>query len=396
MSQALRVLLISPLPTRDPNNGDVTYTEQLLAHPPEGIEYVTYEDALREGSLVELFRRDAHESVPRALMRHTDRLGFVREATVNKARRQGLIFREPFRHFDLHRSAFDLVHTHVYSVRLRPQGVPLVVSNSVPLHARYVDGLRQGRAKVRVLRRLDTWLAARTGVTHAAYEHRGAALVICFSNYLREWFVSAGGDPDRYVVVPPGICSTKIQPRSVPGQAFTLGFIGDWDSKGGDTVLAAHRLLRQRGLDVRLVVVGSEARIDGMEMAQLNVTWLPRLPRERLLREVVPALSVFAYPSRFDGLPLTLLEVMGAGVPVIVSDYGALPEIVNYGQAGIVVARNRAELVAEQVERLVDSSLRERFGQAARARVVSRYDIGHTAAALGHAYRTAHQHENAL
>ena len=53
----LRVLLISPVASLDPGSGDVTYTEQLLASPPPGVSYTTYDEALTAGALVEVGAR---------------------------------------------------------------------------------------------------------------------------------------------------------------------------------------------------------------------------------------------------------------------------------------------------------------------------------------------------
>lgn len=47
MTGPLRVLLLSPVRALDPQNGDVTYPEQLLASPPDGVVYTTYAEALR-------------------------------------------------------------------------------------------------------------------------------------------------------------------------------------------------------------------------------------------------------------------------------------------------------------------------------------------------------------
>ena len=108
-----------------------------------------------------------------------------------------------------------------------------------------------------------------------------------------------------------------------------------------------------------------------------------------LIDQVLPQFSVFAYPSRFDGLPLTLLEVMALGIPVIVSDYGALPEIVDHGRAGKVATLGMPGALLEALRQVVDQGERERLGAAARARVEERYSLRTTSAALGAVYRDA-------
>lgn len=385
------MLLLSPVAGRDPDNGDVTYTEQLLARPPDGVEYVGYPEALRNGTLVEHARRRPGEGTMAALRREGPAM--VREAMINQARSQGLLFRERFRHFSVAAGAFDVVHAHVFSVGMRgATRVPLVISNSVRLEELYRDGFGVPTARVDRLRRLDIGLARATGVTHSAYGHAGAARVVCFSEHLRQVFLGEGpAAPERYVVVPPGVDPGPAPTPASRAEPFHLGFIGDWHAKGGDLVLEAHRQLRAEGWPARLTVVGGKPRLGPEESARLQITWLPRLPRGRLLGEVVPSLSAFAYPSRFDGLPLTLLEVMAQGVPVIVSNYGALPEVVAHGRAGIVIEGGNVQRLVAALQGLQDRSARVRLGTAARERVLSSYDISAVGASLASIYVAAHE-----
>src|SRR3954466_6839957 len=102
----MRVLLISFLPGIDPACGDVTYTQTLLARPPDGVEYETYADALERGTLVEHGRRGALGGGARA-----DRGGGARgggepvltlgNKAVNVLRKRRVLFWEPFRFFSI-------------------------------------------------------------------------------------------------------------------------------------------------------------------------------------------------------------------------------------------------------------------------------------------------------
>jgi len=380
---ARRVLLLSPLPGLDPPNGDVTYTQHLLDEPPKGVEYITYDQALADGSLIELYRRASA------------RLGlvgtgtFAREIAVNRLRRTDLMFSEPFRHFRVQERCFDVIHSHVFSIGLGETTTPLVVSNSVPIDALYLNGFGESPARVRVQRWLDRRLAASTGVSHSSFGQAGAVRVICFSAHLRDYFVRNGGDPRRYVVVPPSVQTTSRHSIRPLGRPPTLGFIGQFEAKGGQTVLDAYRMLRRQGLELSLTIVGSEPRLSAPELRDLDITWLPRLPRQVLLADIIPSFTVFAYPSLFDGLPLTLLEVMAAGVPTVVSDYGALPEVVDFGSAGRVVGRGDAVGLASYVKELLDSATAETVGRAGRKRVLEHYSPEANRENLGHVYADA-------
>jgi glycosyltransferase involved in cell wall biosynthesis len=92
-----------------------------------------------------------------------------------------------------------------------------------------------------------------------------------------------------------------------------------------------------------------------------------------MLEEFLPSCEVFAYPSRFDGLPLTLLEALGSGVPAVVSDFFALPEVVADGESGRVVPRDDPDALADAVVGLLEPTVHERAATAARARYDARY-----------------------
>ena len=78
--------------------------------------------------------------------------------------------------------------------------------------------------------------------------------------------------------------------------------------------------------------------------------------------------SIFALPSRFEGMPNALLEAMAAGLPSVVSDASPGPlEMVRDGRQGLVVATGDDAAFAAALERLMqDADLRQRCGDSAR------------------------------
>ena len=64
--------------------------------------------------------------------------------------------------------------------------------------------------------------------------------------------------------------------------------------------------------------------------------------------------DVFAYPTEFDGLPLTALEVMARGIPIATSDYQAMPEVIGHGRAGTVTPQRDTDALALALLRLLD------------------------------------------
>ena len=332
---AVRVLLLSPLRRLDPPNGDVTYTEQLLSSPPSGVEYVDYQTALKEGTLLPRGdRAEVRAALGPLKLAPTSRAGAAK--IVNAARRRELLFREPFRFFTVRRGAFDLVHTHVFSVGYRGDWPPIVVSNSVAIEALYRDGLSWSKARVRWASGVDRSLAEILDVDHSSYRKSSAARFIAFTQHLKEWWVDQGVIRSEEIDVVP--CTVEPQPmRALKATPRVIGFFaGAPMVKGFDRALKVYQRVRQDRKDVELWAIGSEDVASRKEAASApGVRWVGRRPRAALLQHVLPQVDVLLHPTRFDGLPLSVLEAMSVGVPVVSSDYGALPEVV--GEAGRAV-----------------------------------------------------------
>jgi glycosyltransferase involved in cell wall biosynthesis len=85
---------------------------------------------------------------------------------------------------------------------------------------------------------------------------------------------------------------------------------------------------------------------------------------------LVAAFNVFALPSRYEGLPLALLEAMGAGLPVVASDLPETREVVRPGRDGLLVPCGSSSHLAEALRHLLDSpETAATMGESGRERV---------------------------
>ena len=371
-ARPLRVLLLSPLPGVDPFMGDVVYSQALLDRPPPGVTYVRYDDALASGELVEHGRRGALDAVTGAGARVAAFGRLLRDHAINDIRRTGVLFREPFRTLEI-RGRFDLVHCHIFSVRWLGRPTPVLVSNASPLTELYLRARGWSTGRVRRADAADRLLARMLGVAHIEHGLADADRVVAFTHTLGDWYVARGVPRHRVGVVPcfpTGLPDGPVA-EPVPGR---IGFVaGDVLAKGGDTVLRAMDRIRSARPDAQLWMAGGElppGTVGG------DAPWLTRagyLSRQDLLTDFLPSCQVFAYPSRFDGLPLTLLEALAAGVPTVVSDYFALPEVVGDGEAGRVVPVDDPDALAAAVVALLEPGANERAGRAARERYRTTY-----------------------
>lgn len=150
--------------------------------------------------------------------------------------------------------------------------------------------------------------------------------------------------------------------------------------KGIVYLLRAVQLLREE-MDVKLTIVDkglpdnkytpalvSRYGLDG------SVTFTGRLSVEELVRHYSRA-EVAAVPSLYEGFGLPAAEAMSCGVPVVSTNAGALPEVVEDGRGGILVQPRDSRALAAAIRRLLtDEELRTEMGREGRRMVKERFD----------------------
>ncbi len=166
----------------------------------------------------------------------------------------------------------------------------------------------------------------------------------------------------------------------VPDHRFLVGWIGRMTGvKRGADVLRAFRLLRDQGVDATLCMVG-----DGPEREQLEALASDlRLMHDCLFagyqEDVGPffaAFDAFVLPSANEGTPVTAIESLASGCPVVATRVGGVPDVVEEGVDGFLVEPGDLGAIADRLGRLAaDPELRARMGAAGRERVLPRYAV---------------------
>jgi glycosyltransferase involved in cell wall biosynthesis len=149
------------------------------------------------------------------------------------------------------------------------------------------------------------------------------------------------------------------------------------EQKGHRELIAAAPIVLEQHPDVRFVVAG-----DGELREELEELARPFGDRFELLgeRDDVPDLlasfDVFAFPSRFEGLCLAVIEAQAAGVPVVATPVGGIRETVVDGDTGrLVPLRDVDALAAAIVDVLDEPEAAHRMAETARARVLERFAV---------------------
>jgi glycosyltransferase involved in cell wall biosynthesis len=163
--------------------------------------------------------------------------------------------------------------------------------------------------------------------------------------------------------------------------------------KGIRFLIEAVAQLKPRFPDIKLVLAG-----DGFERPALvalaeqlgigeDVTFLGWVPNA-MLPPYYRAAAVSAIPSLEEGFGIPAAEAMGCEVPVVATDAGGLPEVVEHGVTGLVVPRADSAALAGAIGSLLeDAALRRRMGRAGRERALRLFDWDRTAEQLEQVYR---------
>lgn len=267
----------------------------------------------------------------------------------------------------------DIVHSQSWSgvdtalAKLMTPGVKLVHSE----HGRNYPHWR----KQPLMRRL-----ARRGV------YQLADAVFAISAEVRDFYAGQTGFPaGRMKVIHNGIDVRRIDEADASGireelgiapDDFVFGTVARLDlTKDTITLMRAFAAvtLPRRDPKLKLLIVG-----DGEERSRLE-EFVKMLSLNRAviftgMRRDVPqllkAMDVFTLSSVSEGMPLTVLEAMAAQLPVVATEVGALPELVEEGKTGFLVPIRHAVAMADKLEEfLANRQLAKSFGEAARQKV---------------------------
>jgi glycosyltransferase involved in cell wall biosynthesis len=178
------------------------------------------------------------------------------------------------------------------------------------------------------------------------------------------------------VCIPNPVRAAGAAPRA-PGRCIL--FLGRIEAaKGVPELLKAFAVLRASVRDAELVCAGAgeieaaqrQAEALGIGDAVRFTGWLGEAEKRAWLARA----AAFVLPSHAEGLPMSLLEAMAAGVPVVASAVGGIPDVVKHGVNGLLVApRDSIDLLRALRRLLREPALAARLGAAGRETVRARF-----------------------
>lgn len=251
----------------------------------------------------------------------------------------------------------------------RRTGAALVVEVNAPL----IDEQREHRSLV------DE--AGAIATTRTTFE--AAEIVSCVSPPVADWVrTTCPGAHDRVRVVGNGVNTARIRPVAVEDRPFTVGFVGTLKPWHG-TDLLLHAFAAGEP-DWRLAVCGDGPERERLEKLAADLGVAERTAFTGAIAPgEVPAflagldVGVAPYPPSADHYfsPLKIYEYLAAGLPVVASALGTIPQIVEDGRTGLLVEPGDPAAITRVLNALAaDPALRRYMAQAARAEAEAHHD----------------------
>ena len=265
-----------------------------------------------------------------------------------------------------------IVHTFLLTASLYGRfaammaGVPVVIGTEVNIY----EQKRRSHAL------LEKWLMS------------GTDAVVASAKSVKDFYINqVAADPAKVEVVYNAVDWSQLQTTmgrdecrdavGIPRNAIAAGIIARLTEQKAHRVLfealAQHRALES----LHLLVVGDGELREELQRRAETLGIQSRVHfagARRDLGNVLAAIDFFTMPSLWEGLPLSLVLAMGAGVPVIATRVAGIPEVVQHDVSGLLVEPGDSAGLAQAMARLVaDSELRRSLGERARAFVLPRF-----------------------
>jgi sugar transferase (PEP-CTERM/EpsH1 system associated) len=273
----------------------------------------------------------------------------------------------------------DVVHTHQIGALFyagpaaRAVRVPVIVHTEHGKH--YANRLRR--------RVLGRWAG------------RYTARFFCVSRDIAAEVAAHRIVPEHKIAIAPnGIDTLRFATRGepevlrrklgIPERAPVIGTIGRLDEiKRQDLLIQAFAKLRETAPDAQLVLVGDGPLRETLQSLASELAVGERVHfagYQAHPEQYLHLMDVFALTSRSEGMPLVMLEAWAAGVPVVASRVGGLPELIDDGQTGILfTSGDREELVRALHCLLASPELAARMGGAGRSQVEREFTLARMA-----------------
>lgn len=219
-----------------------------------------------------------------------------------------------------------------------------------------------------------------------------AQFAIAVSTHNRSVMIRTCGEAagDKIHVIFGGVDTSRFSPRPTGrlNRAVQITCVARLEPVKGHTfLLQACRLLSERGVDFHCRLIGDgplrialEKEITRLGLDD-KISLMGACSQDQVVEtlsysDIAVLTSVPTPRGECEGIPNVLKEAMAAGLPVIASEVGGIPELVEDGRSGILVPPGDVEALSNALARLAgDAQLRQAIGHAGRRRIVAGFDL---------------------
>ena len=234
---------------------------------------------------------------------------------------------------------------------------------------------------------------------------RASDVLVAVSPEVRDELVELGVAPyEKFVVIRLGIpleerlggSAADVDYRhlyGIPPGAFVVGWVGRMTGvKATEAVLEIVRAARERGVDAVLCMVGDGPDREGLERLAHELGIARQCYFVGYQSDVAGyyrLFDTFLLPSVNEGTPVSAIESLASGTPVVANRVGGVPDVVRDGVDGFLVEPGDAEAAAERLATLAaDPGLRAKLGESGRQRVLARYSVSRLVDDVDRLYRS--------
>jgi len=208
---------------------------------------------------------------------------------------------------------------------------------------------------------------------------RRAKAVVCSSDFVRTDFLKKYMSKSETIT--PGVDTEFFAPNPKvcaqdPTVLFAASLARGQEHKGLKTLLDAIKILKEEFSNIKLIVAGDGDLKNKYESyakqnnLKASVEFRGKLQGQEL-PEAYRKANLFALPTASDSQPLVILEAMAAGLPIVSTRIGGIPNMIEDGEEGFLIEPHNPQVLANKIgELLRDPQLREKFSEAARERAI--------------------------
>lgn len=279
-----------------------------------------------------------------------------------------------------------ILHTHTAKAGAVGRTAALLAGSARPpivVHTFHGHVLRGyfGPMSTRFFRTLERGLASTsTALIAVSPEVRDDLVALGVAPAEKFTVIRLGVELEERVDISPEARARARRMMGIAPDRFTVGWIGRMTGvKRTDDIVLAFKRLREQGVDACLCLVGDGPDRGGTE----DLAYELGIVRDCLFLgyqdDVAPFYAAFdalVLPSANEGTPVSAIEALAGGRPVVATRVGGIPDVVRDGVDGFLVEPGDVDALADRLGRLAaDPDLARRMGEAGRKRVLERYSV---------------------